>query len=187
MKITIYKNCKLTNKYDEVFKSTSLLNTYLSTLTYLQVYNGDEIYFTNSGTISIDNEATFDGSKYNYMKIEVNANITKYAFINSIVVVNGVAVIDYSEDIWSNYAIDSIGYDFNIKHSILAQATTLSASSEYTATEISELPKKLPIEFEGHNNPYFVVTDSKPLETNCYVVVTASIFKLTNGDVSTRL
>ena len=62
MKITIYKNCKLTNKYDEVFKSTSLLNTYLSGLSYLQVYNGDEIYFTNSGTISIDNQVTFDGS-----------------------------------------------------------------------------------------------------------------------------
>ena len=69
MKITIYKNCKLSNKYEEVFKSTTLLNTYLSTLSSLVIYNGDDIYFTNSGTLSIDNESTFDGSKYNYMKI----------------------------------------------------------------------------------------------------------------------
>jgi hypothetical protein len=188
MRITIYKNCKLSNKYEEVFKSTTLLNTYLSTLSSLVIYNGDDIYFTNSGTLSIDNESTFDGSKYNYMKIEVNASITRYAFINSIVVVNGVAVIDYSEDTWNNYAIDNTGYSFNIKHSILAQATTLSASSEYTATEINELPKKLPIEFEGHNRPYFVISDDNPLETSCYVIVTASLYKLnTNHEVNTRL
>ena len=183
MKITLYKNCKLTNKYDEVFKSTSLLNTYLSTLTYLQVYNGDEIYFTNSGTISIDNEATFDGSKYNYMKIEVNASITKYAFINSIVVVNGVAVIDYSEDIWSNYAIDGSGYALRVKKSLLAQATALTnATGDYTPTEIADMPKHIPVEYEGHQYPTFVVDeDDYPLQDSCYVLVTASMYKLTGG------
>ena len=184
MKITIYKNCKLTNKYDEVFKSTSLLNTYLSGLSYLQVYNGDEIYFTNSGTISIDNEATFDGSKYNYMKIEVNASITKYAFINSIVVVNGVAVIDYSEDIWSNYAIDGSGYALKVKNSLLAQATALTnASGDYSPTEIADMPKHIPVEYEGHQYPTFVVDDDHPLATACYVLVTASLYKTAGGGI----
>lgn len=182
MKITIYKNCKLTNKYDEVFKSTSLLDTYLSTLSYLTLYNGDAIYFTNSGTLSIDNESNFDGSTYNYMKIEVSATITRYAFINSIVVVNGVAVIDYSEDIWSNYAIDGSGYALNVKNSLLAQATTLAtATGDYTALEIAGFPKHIPVEYEGHNTPYFVITEEDPLHDTCYVLVTASLYKLTGG------
>ena len=179
MKITIYKNCKLSNKYEEVFKSTSLLNTYLSTLSYLVIYNGDDIYFTNSGSLSIDNEATFDGSKYNYMKIEVNANITRYAFINSIVVVNGVAVIDYTEDTWSNYAIDGSGYALHVKHSLLAQATSLTnATGDYTPTEIGEMPKHIPVEYEGHQYPAFVVDEDNPLQTDCYILVTASMYKL---------
>lgn len=179
MRITIYKNCKLSNKYEEVFKSTTLLNTYLSTLSSLVIYNGDDIYFTNSGTLSIDNESTFDGSKYNYMKIEVNANITRYAFINSIVVVNGVAVIDYSEDTWSNYAIDGSGYALHVKQSLLAQATSLTnAYGDYTLTEISEMPKHIPVEYEGHQYPAFVVDEDNPLQTDCYILVTASMYKL---------
>lgn len=179
MRITIYKNCKLSNKYEEVFKSTSLLNTYLSTLSYLVIYNGDDIYFTNSGTLSIDNESTFDGSKYNYMKIEVNASITRYAFINSIVVVNGVAVIDYSEDTWSNYAIDGNGYALHVKQSLLAQATSLTnAYGDYTLTEINEMPKHIPVEYEGHQYPSFVIDEDNPLQTDCYILVTASMYKL---------
>ena len=168
MRITIYKNCKLSNKYEEVFKSTTLLNTYLSTLSSLVIYNGDDIYFTNSGTLSIDNESTFDGSKYNYMKIEVNANITRYAFINSIVVVNGVAVIDYTEDTWSNYAIDGSGYALHVKQSLLAQATSLTnAYGDYTLTEINEMPKHIPVEYEGHQYPAFVIDEDNPLQTDC--------------------
>ena len=182
MKIIIYKNCKLTNKYDEVFKSTSLLNTYLSGLSYLQVYNGDEIYFTNSGTISIDNQVTFDGSTYNYMKIEVNTSITRYAFINSIVIVNGVAVINYSEDIWSNYAINGSGYALHVKQSLLAQATSLTnASGDYTPTEIGDMPKHIPVEYEGHQYPTFVIDEDNPLEDSCYVLVTASLYKTAGG------
>lgn len=179
MRITIYKKCKLSNKYEEVFKSTTLLNTYLSTLSSLVIYNGDDIYFTNSGTLSIDNESTFDGSKYNYMKIEVNANITRYAFINSIVVVNGVAVIDYSEDTWSNYAIDGNGYALHVKQSLLAQATSLTnAYGDYTLTEINEMPKHIPVEYEGHQYPSFVIDEDNPLQTDCYILVTASMYKL---------
>lgn len=179
MRITIYKNCKLSNKYEEVFKSTTLLNTYLSTLSSLVIYNGDDIYFTNSGTLSIDNESTFDGSKYNYMKIEVNASITRYAFINSIVVVNGVAVVDYSEDTWSNYAIDGNGYALKVKHSLLAQATALTnAYGDYSPTEIADMPKHIPVEYEGHQYPQFVVDEDNPLQTDCYILVTASMYKL---------
>ena len=185
MKITIYKNCKLSNKYDEVFKSTSLLNTYLSSLSYLLIYNGDEIYFTNSGSLSIDNEATFDGSMYNYMKIEVNASITRYAFIDSLVVVNGVAVINYTEDLWSNYAIDGSGYALHVKNSLLAQATAITqATGDYTNLEIAGFPKHIPVEYEGHQCPRFVVTESDPLYNTCYVLVTASLYKLTGGGLT---
>ena len=74
MTITLYKNCRLSNKYDEVFNTNSGLETYLSSLTgNLQVYSGEEIYFTNNGSISIDNTGmvVHTGDCYNYMKVQV--------------------------------------------------------------------------------------------------------------------
>ena len=68
--ITLYTGCKLTSKYNQVFKDETTLATYLGTLTHLDVYTGDDIYFTNSGTISIDNGSLLghNGDKYNYMQ-----------------------------------------------------------------------------------------------------------------------
>ena len=95
LSITLYQGCKLTNKYHEVFRSKTSLDTYLSGLTYLQVYNGDEIYYTNSGTISIDNTnlTTFTADKYNYMVFNESTGTKRYCFINSIQLVYSVAIV----------------------------------------------------------------------------------------------
>ena len=90
LSITLYQNCKLTNRYSQVFKDRTTMNTYLSALTYSQVYSGDDIYYTNSGTISIDNSSLLGngGDKYNYMKFthatEGGTTTERFAFVNNI-------------------------------------------------------------------------------------------------------
>ena len=194
--ITLYQDCKLTNKYSQVFKDRTTMNTYLSGLTYSQVYYGDDIYYTNSGTISIDNSSLLGhgGDKYNYMRFthttEGGTSTFRFAFVNNITIVNEVAIIEYSEDVWHTYAIDINNHKINLFNSLLEQAKTLNGGTgyEYTASQISSLPKALPIQPEGQNAPSFKeFTASDPKEVNCYILIVASVYKLTaQGEVNER-
>ena len=178
--ITLYENCRLTNKYDEVFLSGGDRDTYLSTLTKKDIYLGEDIYVTNNGSLSIDNEISgvvkmiAHGDKYNYMSITVAGETTRFFFVDSITLVDSTCVIEYREDIWHSYALTNNVISFNMKNSIIAQANGLNASSEYDATDIANLPKKLPIEYQGHNAPTFKIDNNNyKLISNCYVLVIA--------------
>lgn len=194
--ITLYAGCKLTSKYNQVFKDRNTMATYLATVSHLDVYTGDDIYFTNSGTISIDNGSLLghNGDKYNYMQFTTTTAggiITKrFAFVNNITIVNEVAVIEYSEDIWHTYAIKDSSHQIKLFNSLLQQAKSLNGGTgyEYTATQIANLPKMLPVQPEGQNNPSFKgFTVSDPAQEQCYILITASVFKLTaQGEVNER-
>ena len=194
--ITLYAGCKLTDKYNQVFKDRNTMSTYLGTVTHLDVYTGDDIYFTNSGTISIDNGSLLghNGDKYNYMQFTTTTaggiSTKRFAFVNNITIVNEVAVIEYSEDIWHTYAIKDSTHQIKLFNSLLQQAKTLNGGTgyEYTATQIANLPKMLPLQPEGQNNPSFKdFTVSDPPQEQCYILITASVFKLTaQGEVNER-
>ena len=113
MIITLYKNCILTDAYSEVFdvfhkdrNNQTALNRYLATLVQKTIAI-PHTYVTNSGKISFDLIDEYDTEFYdfNYMSIrdETN-NFTRFCFIDAITVVNGIAVVSYVEDVWSNYA-----------------------------------------------------------------------------------
>ena len=191
LKITLYAGCKLTSQYNQVFKDRTTMETYLGSVPHLDVYTGDDIYFTNSGTISIDNESLLahSGDQYNYMQFTTGAGgiyTKRFAFVNNITVVNEVAVIEYSEDIWHTYAIDTNSHKINLFNSLLEQAKTLNGGTgyEYTASQIASLPKALPIQPEGQNSPKWREQINPDLnETWCHVVVIASMYKLVSQDV----
>lgn len=117
MKITLYKKCILSNSYSEVFdvfhktknpvtnEETVALQRYLSSLTKYEIV-ADNVYVPNSGKITLElNEDNVNIYEYNYMYLEdTDNNFRRYCFIDDITVVNGLAVISFSEDIWSNYA-----------------------------------------------------------------------------------
>lgn len=117
MNITLYKKCILSNSYSEVFdvfhktkdpltnEETVALQRYLSSLTKYEI-TADNVYVPNSGKITLElSEGNVDIYEYNYMYLEdVDNNFRRYCFIDDITVVNGLAVISFSEDIWSNYA-----------------------------------------------------------------------------------
>lgn len=113
MVIKLYKNCILTDAYSEVFdvyrkdaNGKTALDRYLATLEQKTITT-PHTYVTNSGKISFDliDENDIEFYEFNYMSItdEVN-NFTRYCFIDAITVLNGIAVVSYIEDIWSNYA-----------------------------------------------------------------------------------
>lgn len=198
LKITLFQNTKLSNKYHEVFKDQTTLATYLGTCPHLDVYSGDDIYFTNNGSISIDNSTLVGhvGDKYNYMQFTqtfANGTILKrYAFVNDITIVNEVCVINYTEDVWHTYAIkndySTDGINFDIKNSLLYQTKSLTAytGSSYTQAQLNALPKALPCELEGQNAPKFRQTGITPelnYETSCYILVVASMYKTASAGV----
>lgn len=113
MIIKLYKNCILTDAYSEVFdvyhkdaNNKTSLDRYLATLEQKTIATS-HTYVTNSGKISFDliDENDTEFYEFNYMSItdEVN-NFTRFCFIDAITVVNGIAIVSYIEDIWSNYA-----------------------------------------------------------------------------------
>lgn len=112
MNITLYKKCILSNSYSEVFdvfhkdsNNKVALERYLASLQKYEIV-ADNVYVPNSGKITLElNEGSVNIYEYNYMYLEdTDNNFRRYCFIDDITVVNGLAVISFSEDIWSNYA-----------------------------------------------------------------------------------
>lgn len=157
MKITLYKKCILSNSYSEVFdvfhktkdpltnEETVALQRYLSSLTKYEI-TADNVYVPNSGKITLELDFDYENVsnniyEYNYMYLEdIDNNFRRYCFIDDITVVNGLAVISFSEDIWSNYASS-----MEIRKSLLVR----SRATKYGDWSI---PFYAPgMEYEGNN------------------------------------
>ena len=198
--ITIYEGCRLNNNYNEVFNNKSDLDAYLNTLTKKVIYTSteDDLYFTNNGSISIDNETNNTlgllrhGDRYNYMKMERTLDGTRYAFIDAITIVDGVCVLNYTEDVWSSYGLMLNAISFKVKNSKLVQTDYLNPSDDYSATDIASFPKRLPAQYEALGNPSFYYSPAElqyddGKEVLCYVLITASVYKSTSqGEYSAR-
>ena len=158
MKIILYKKCILSNSYSEVFdvfhktkdpltnEETVALQRYLSSLTKYEI-TADNVYVPNSGKITLELDFDYENVsnniyEYNYMYLEdTDNNFRRYCFIDDITVVNGLAVISFSEDIWSNYASS-----MEIRKSLLVR----SRATKYGDWSIPFYT--LGMGYEGNNN-----------------------------------
>lgn len=148
MNITLYKKCILSNSYSEVFdvfhkdsNNKVALERYLASLQKYEIV-ADNVYVPNSGKITLElSEGNVNIYEYNYMYLEdTDNNFRRYCFIDDITVVNGLAVISFSEDIWSNYASS-----MEIRKSLLVR----SRATKYGSWTI---PFYAPgMEYEGNN------------------------------------
>ena len=187
MIIKLYKNCILTDAYSEVFdvyhkdaNAKTSLDRYLETLEQKTIATL-HTYVTNSGKISFDLNGE-DGTEFydfNYMSItdEVN-NFTRFCFIDAVTVVNGIAVVSYIEDLWSNYAPS-----LQMRKSLLTRSRIIDYGS-YKIPFYS-----LGMEYQGNNQlkltRLFDLSTSTP-EVN--VVVQLQLYKLSEqGELSERL
>lgn len=176
--ITLYKNCILTAEYKEGFnmRIPASIDSYLANLTKLQIYSGDDIYFTNSGTISVDNVGltTYTASGYNYMVFSSTYNsieYKRYCFVKNITLVNEVAVIEYEEDLWSNYS-----GSLRLRFGNLVQAKKYNSGT----VPLTYPPRYLPKDYES-NLPIKMTSFTTATNTNCYVVADVAVYKLVSG------
>ena len=184
MIIKLYKNCILTDAYSEVFdvyhkdaNNKTALDRYLATLEQKTIAT-PHTYVTNSGKISFDliDENDTEFYEFNYMSItdEVN-NFTRFCFIDAITVVNGIAVVSYIEDIWSNYAPS-----LQMRKSLLTRSRIIDYGS-YKIPFYS-----LGMEYQGNNElkitPLFENTSKK-----FNLIMQTQVYKLSEqGELSQR-
>ena len=174
MKIILYKKCILSNSYSEVFdvfhktkdpltnEETVALQRYLSSLTKYEI-TADNVYVPNSGKITLELDFDYENVsnniyEYNYMYLEdTDNNFRRYCFIDDITVVNGLAVISFSEDIWSNYASS-----MEIRKSLLVR----SRATKYGDWSIPFYEPGMG--YEGNNN--VVIKNSQGEVTNNVII-----------------
>lgn len=149
MEIRLYKNCKLTQEHNNVFNSQSVFESYLSTLddTAYNLSLADVYYSVNSdgtGSLPIDFNYVLNDqilghiNEFNYIRFtDTYYNIVRYCFVTSIAIQNGIAVINYLEDIWHNYV-----YGLSIDRCIISQRHNTGTNAA-----------KNIINYEGKNAP----------------------------------
>lgn len=184
MIIKLFKNCILTDAYSEVFDvfhkdqiDNTALDRYLETLE-MKSFTIPHTYITNSGKISFDliDENDTEFYDFNYMSIHDETNrFTRFCFIDAITVVNGIAVVSYVEDVWSNYAPS-----LQMRKSLLTRSRIIDYGS-YKIPFYS-----LGMEYQGNNelkiNKLFADSSNKVA-----VLMQVQLYKLSEkGELSER-
>ena len=184
MIIKLYKNCILTDAYSEVFdvyhkdaNNKTALDRYLATLEQKTIAT-PHTYVTNSGKISFDliDENDTEFYEFNYMSItdEVN-NFTRFCFIDAITVVNGIAVVSYIEDVWSNYAPS-----LQMRKSLLTRSRIIDYGS-YKIPFYS-----LGMEYQG-NNELKITSLFENTSNKFNLIMQTQVYKLSEkGELSER-
>ena len=184
MIIKLYKNCILTDAYSEVFdvyhkdaNNKTALDRYLATLEQKTIAT-PHTYVTNSGKISFDliDENDTEFYDFNYMSIhdETN-NFTRFCFIDAITVVNGIAVVSYVEDVWSNYAPS-----LQVRKSLLTRSRIIDYGS-YKIPFYS-----LGMEYQGNNELKITSLFENP-SNKFNLIMQTQVYKLSEqGELSER-
>lgn len=122
LRITLYGNCCLNDKYQVEFShkirvgyTLSYFERYLQTRPKI-TFDIDMTYYENTGILNFDLELIQNISiyTYNYMKIqyldeEENIKLIRFCFISDIEIKNDVVYLSYEEDIYNSYIDNIIG------------------------------------------------------------------------------
>lgn len=193
MNLTLYKNCILNNKYQNVFATTpndetskSVLEKYLDNLekTTIDLPNAyyernmeiviDYAWFETNGSVILRNEI-YD---FNYCKITENTGVipisfvTRYCFIKSIEIKNGCVYLELEEDIWSSFSNKIEG-----TQPCMLINSRMRAVGEFGSLGIA----KLPVQFDGNNELRYENLANINYD-ECYVICQIQYYELTSGD-----
>lgn len=184
MEIRLYKNCKITSEYNNVFNSKSVFESYLETLDS-NAYNLtlDGVYYgvqsNGTGSIPIDFNYVLNDqvlghiNEYNYIRFtDTYYNIVRYCFVTSIAIQNGIAIINFLEDIWHNYIFET-----QISRCIISQRIS---TGDYPAKNI--------IDYEGNSAPNLYSYSSTGILTyDQLMVVKFQLYKTSqSGEITER-
>lgn len=181
MKITLYENCIVNDRYNEVFHN-SIFDDYLNSLSHVTL-EIDDTYTTFNGRLVIQHILTNNKSiyKYNYMKVQTDDNqfegvgFTRYCFVDNIEIHNGYVTLDYSEDIWHSYS-----KGINIRNSYLTRSRQL----QYENRAIPVY--RLPLPFGGNNLPVAVKRPFTGTKSGYSIVARLQTYQLSSGGPPTQ-
>ena len=180
LKITLYKDCILNEKYEEVFSlgkklidgeldEYSVLERYLLSLTK-RVIEIPFTYYENSGQLVFEYDISSDNIyEYNYMKIEerddevvANIRLIRYCFVNKIEIKNDFVYLEYKEDIWSSYADKIKG----------TTTAFLSKSRFLDYDNIDTTLHRLPVAYDGNDMLRILVDENRVMtKVNIYAQI----------------
>lgn len=172
MKVTLYKNCILNNKYKDIFCSRTILESYLNTLDNT-VITLDDTFSRESDSLYLDDVSpNFNVLDYNYIKIE-DTLITFYAFIRSIKWLSESFIINYEEDIIANH-FDKI----KVRNGLQIRSRLKKTFNNGVSANIKYF--KEPLESEGNNAP-IISPVLKQVNTKLYDE-SGTVTNITAGD-----
>ena len=178
LRITLYKNCILNEKYNEVIslgketgQTKSILEKYLETLNN-ETIEIPYVFFENDGQFVFERNIINNNIyEFNYMKILAFSDTsdeliwTRYCFIKKITIKHDCVYLDYNEDVWSSYS-DKIKL---ITPSYLIR----SRINNYNDFLINL--KSIPIDYDGNNN---LNIEFLTEETDVQVIVEIQTYEL---------
>lgn len=184
MIVTLYKNCILNDRYYEVFdckvrqeNTPSALEQYLATLDTYE-FDVENVYISQTGSLVLPLEipsATFNPLEYNYMKCVNNDNdLITYCFINEVVFGNSVIVVNYKQDVWSNWSAVC-----NIRQGVFKNLNSLGGIS--SASLPVDIIQNTWIQPDTIYNP-ITEQNEDPLNENFNLIVVYQSHDLVTGD-----
>lgn len=187
--VTLYKKCRFTKSYSEglnksmpIIGNMSYLDAYLYSLDKKEI-EIDNTYYENNMEIVIERTNLQNPYDYNYAKIEeyddnLNLILKRYCFINKIECKNGLAYVDFEEDIWHSYC-DKI---YGSAPCVLIRSRAKNYRNLFGYFETLELP----VEPDG-NNALDIKTIPEIYTGYVTVIMEIQAFKLTQqGEVGNR-
>lgn len=186
MKITLYKQCILSDSYTEVFDTKinyvfndKVQSSFLHYLDTLEKFETEQevMYMQNSGSFYFElaNENNWESIyAFNYMKCE-NNNFTRFCFIDNIEIMNGMATVYYSTDIWHTY-----GKEIKLRESYLSQALL----SDYRTIGNIKI-KELPLEYSSNEGIEYAPVANITDDTTYYLIAQAQKYSLVSGGNNT--
>lgn len=197
MRITLYKGCILSNRYNIVYdltstktfpniagitRKTSALEDYLKSLPQNTIELPNTYYTRNmSITLNISGNSKFkDAFSYNYCYITTDDGLERYCFITSIELGNTVATFYTEEDIWSTYGTLShikLGYLTNTYQRDFKSGLGLDRHIDYYL---------LPTAFQSNDEP--TVKSAHRISGGFNIVAQMQLYNLDkDGKVSNRV
>lgn len=197
MRITLYKGCILSNRYNIVYdltstktfpniagitRKTSALEDYLKSLPQNTIELPNTYYTRNmSITLNISGNSKFkDAFSYNYCYITTDDGLERYCFITSIELGNTVATFYTEEDVWSTYGALShiqFGYLTNTYQRDFKSGLGLDRHIDYYL---------LPTAFQSNDEP--TVKSAHRINGSFNIVAQMQLYNLDkDGKVSDRV
>ena len=180
MEITLYKNCKLTKNYKDVYYRVEKLENYLQTLDNFTTTTND-IFTQYQGIIKLNTtDINYDLYKYNYMKLVDNPKgIIRYCFIDDTIITSiNLTEIYYTEDYWSNYSL----------YMKMKKALLTRCSNSIPNNGRIKLPFcKLPIDYMTNSEP-LIKSLTNNVNDEVYILCQFQAYDTkTSGDFNNRI